>query len=565
MFRLLIVVLASPLILAASIEQKMDIIRNIHIEQFADSNSLAISFTAFQLSFNITLTKVTTNNPPSFIEDDDGLKLDRLDTIDEEEEYVQMYEDEESQSSLMITNESSHPNCSVEGIILGRYQIMPVEDYHILTVIANDLAHDYEVIDDNKVPEKDEEEETETQRRQRRSAVRAVVRPEVLVVVDTALLAQLGGSRQAATRYARNFWAAVNLRYRHLSRPGVELGLAGVIVASSAASTPYLRDSKVSGNTFEAGAALDLMGKHFYSTKTQFPIFDLVVTLTHLDMCSSRGQAGCRKSTAGYAYVGGACVVNKRLQKINSVAIVEDSGGYSGVIVAAHEVAHLLGAVHDGDAAAASVGGPGARSCGWDEGYIMSDLKHAAHPERALQWSSCTAAQLRHFLATPAASCLRNAPHSSSFSLRAGPAPSLDEQCAKRHGTRSCFSDARVCTQLFCVSPRTGRCISYHPAVEGSSCGPHSSCQDGRCVQTAETDKPSPSPVSRVTKISTPSTTSSSPLPNSIPDTCHDRPRISVKGVASCNTLLKTFGHAYCGNTYVKKVCCASHALFCST
>ena len=61
------------------------------------------------------------------------------------------------------------------------------------------------------------------------------------------------------------------------------------------------------------------------------------------------------------------------------------------------------------------------------------------------------------------------------------------------------------------------------------------------------------------------SNTSSSPLPNSIPDTCHDRARISVKGVASCNTLLKTFGHAYCGNTYVKKVCCASHALFCST
>ena len=76
MFRQLIVVFASPLILAASIEQKMDIIRNIHIEQFANNDSLAISFTAFQLSFNITLTKVTTNNPPRFIEDDDGLKLD---------------------------------------------------------------------------------------------------------------------------------------------------------------------------------------------------------------------------------------------------------------------------------------------------------------------------------------------------------------------------------------------------------------------------------------------------------------------------------------------------------
>ena len=44
---------------------------------------------------------------------------------------------------------------------------------------------------------------------------------------------------------------------------------------------------------------------------------------------------------AGFAYVGGACVVNKRLEKVNSVAIVEDTGGFSGIIVAAHEVGHL--------------------------------------------------------------------------------------------------------------------------------------------------------------------------------------------------------------------------------
>jgi ribosomal protein L30/L7E len=43
-------------------------------------------------------------------------------------------------------------------------------------------------------------------------------------------------------------------------------------------------------------------------------------------------------STSGYAYVGGACVKNVRLRKISSVAIVEDKGGYSGVIVAAHEL-----------------------------------------------------------------------------------------------------------------------------------------------------------------------------------------------------------------------------------
>ena len=61
-----------------------------------------------------------------------------------------------------------------------------------------------------------------------------------------------------------------------------------------------------------------------------------------LDMCRRKTRNGeCNRGTAGFAYVGGACVVNKRLEKVNSVAIVEDTGGFSGIIVAAHELGHL--------------------------------------------------------------------------------------------------------------------------------------------------------------------------------------------------------------------------------
>ena len=61
-----------------------------------------------------------------------------------------------------------------------------------------------------------------------------------------------------------------------------------------------------------------------------------------LDMCRRQSRYGeCNRGTAGFAYVGGACVVNKRLEKVNSVAIVEDTGGFSGIIVAAHELGHL--------------------------------------------------------------------------------------------------------------------------------------------------------------------------------------------------------------------------------
>ena len=58
----------------------------------------------------------------------------------------------------------------------------------------------------------------------------------------------------------------------------------------------------------------------------------MVVTLTGLDMARMKNGKMSRSNT-GYAYIGGACIRNAYLKKISSVALVEDSGGYSGVVV----------------------------------------------------------------------------------------------------------------------------------------------------------------------------------------------------------------------------------------
>ena len=83
-----------------------------------------------------------------------------------------------------------------------------------------------------------------------------------------------------------------------------------------------------------------MFGENEYDTlycNNLFPLYN-----TRLDMCRRKTRHGeCNRGTAGFAYVGGACVVNKRLEKVNSVAIVEDTGGFSGIIVAAHELGHL--------------------------------------------------------------------------------------------------------------------------------------------------------------------------------------------------------------------------------
>ena len=57
----------------------------------------------------------------------------------------------------------------------------------------------------------------------------SLVQPEVLVVVDSALHSALGGEILTTTQYVRNFWSAVNLRFRTLSDPAVELVLGAAV------------------------------------------------------------------------------------------------------------------------------------------------------------------------------------------------------------------------------------------------------------------------------------------------------------------------------------------------
>lgn len=178
-------------------------------------------------------------------------------------------------------------------------------------------------------------------------------------------------------------------------------------------------------------------------------------------------------------------MVNKRLEKVNSVAIIEDTGGFSGIIVAAHEVGHLLGAVHDGSPPPSYLGGPGAEKCRWEDGYIMSDLRHT---ERGFRWSPCSVQSFHHFLNGDTASCLHNPPHEDEALGRALPGTllSLDAQCRRDRGTSACFKDERVCAQLFCFDSASGYCVAYRPAAEGSSCGDGQHCLDGRCVAEHE-------------------------------------------------------------------------------
>ncbi|KAL7736481.1 hypothetical protein ACLKA6_019681 [Drosophila palustris] len=324
-----------------------------------------------------------------------------------------------------------------------------------------------------------EPQTSESRVRPRRQAP-YVIYPEVLVIVDYDGYRLHGGDNLQVKRYFISFWNGVDLRYRLLKGPRIRISIAGIIISRGRDATPYLERNRVGRDAIDSAAALTDMGKYLFRER-RLPVYDIAVAITKYDMCRRRKGGRCTKGTAGFAYVGGACVVNKRLEKVNSVAIIEDTGGFSGIIVAAHEVGHLLGAVHDGSPPPSYLGGPGAQRCRWEDGYIMSDLRHT---ERGFRWSACTVQSFHHFLNGDTATCLHNAPHEDSALGRSLPGTllSLDAQCRRDRGTYACFKDERVCAQLFCFDAQTGYCVAYRPAAEGSACGNGYHCLDGRCT-----------------------------------------------------------------------------------
>ncbi|KAL4716418.1 hypothetical protein ACJJTC_015846 [Scirpophaga incertulas] len=296
--------------------------------------------------------------------------------------------------------------------------------------------------------------------RQKRDAP-YVIYPEILVIVDYDGYRLHGGDNVQIKRYFVSFWNGVDLRYKLLKGPRIRISIAGIIISRGRDATPYLERNRVGRDAIDSAAALTDMGKYLFRER-RLPVYDIAVAITKLDMCRRQyANDACNRGTAGFAYVGGACVVNKRLEKVNSVAIIEDTGGFSGIIVAAHEVGHLLGAVHDGSPPPSYLGGPGA--------------------EKIVQ-------SFHHFLNGDTATCLYNSPHEDESLPRVLPGRllTLDAQCRKDRGTSACFKDERVCAQLFCFDSASGYCVAYRPAAEGSPCGDGQYCINGRCITEHE-------------------------------------------------------------------------------
>ncbi|XP_057322555.1 A disintegrin and metalloproteinase with thrombospondin motifs like [Microplitis mediator] len=318
----------------------------------------------------------------------------------------------------------------------------------------------------------------------RKNNTKDVIYPEILLILDYDTFKSFGSDISETLVYLAAFWHGVDLRYRQLSDPQININLAAIIIALDKDATPYLDKFRVDDNAINV-KAMKSMGQYLYNeTRFRKSSYDIAVLMTKLQVCEwpllPSDNSKC-VPLRGISNFGSACVWNKGTKALEAVALVHDEG-FNGIATAAHELAHILGVPHDGSASAHYIGGPGATKCKWEDGYLMSSDRF---DRKAFRWSDCTIECFKFYLQLPMARCLYNKPtiNRELPAILPGTLMSLDEQCYHAGALDACYHDERACVLLYCTRKNaTDQCVATAPAAEGSTCGNEKICIQGRCI-----------------------------------------------------------------------------------
>lgn len=307
-----------------------------------------------------------------------------------------------------------------------------------------------------------------------------VVYPEILVVVDEGLFSKFNGNVKNAVSYLLTFWNAVDLRYRNLNSPKVRLNIAGIVLMEGPLeySNGYLEEN--GSKSYLLNLLLPQTGFYFIHrwAAVNEAYFDMVVLTTGHQLLNQIQNNVTRKDEGG-AYFQGACNFTYSI----AVGVFRDNGGFQGLTSGSHEIGHLLGAPHDIDYTD--------DDCKWDLGYMMSYVNGS---ERRVRLNRCNQRQMRDFLNSDKALCLRNPPFTDEpiEKFLPGKLMTLDEQCMKKTGHSACDYGEKHCVQLHCKEIKDNKeiCSAFEPAAEGSKCGNKKYCLNAECVDESTENVP---------------------------------------------------------------------------
>uniref|UniRef100_A0A2R5L480 Putative secreted metalloprotease n=1 Tax=Ornithodoros turicata TaxID=34597 RepID=A0A2R5L480_9ACAR len=302
----------------------------------------------------------------------------------------------------------------------------------------------------------------------------SIIYPKLFVVTDNAHSRSLKYSKLVS--YMAIFYASVNLRFKDLEDPEVQFRV-GSVNQLSTDDTKVLAMVSNGGKSYLSFTSTVENFKEYHKTHKQEG--DIAILMTGLDIVASTKENEWLTSVAGAAFVGGLCTEN------NNYAVVEDKApNYSGVYNVAHELAHLLGAPHDGTG--------GATDCSSEDGHIMGVNKEGPNH---YNFSACSEETMMMHLLEADTDCLTSMSETSDYIPLAEQLPgevlTLDQYCTDLYEEYP-FGLMRVddgdpsCKMYCCRKPSTGCMRSTAP--DGASCGSTQGhvCINGVCGNREE-------------------------------------------------------------------------------
>ena len=195
---------------------------------------------------------------------------------------VELFVDVQRGASLLISwgnstgvkEQGEEGGVEVRGVVGGGRTIHPVphlgQGAHLVTT------------GDHPPPGSDYQEVEEgVSGRQGRATMPSTIHPEILVVADHAFYQSMDKDINTIQAYLTTYFNAVNMRFAkvrlpcstssptppQMTRPKVMLSIAGIMVASSTKSLPYITSHTSKGDMLDAPSCLHSMGQYYYKTR----------------------------------------------------------------------------------------------------------------------------------------------------------------------------------------------------------------------------------------------------------------------------------------------------------
>uniref|UniRef100_A0A0K8RHQ0 Putative metalloprotease n=1 Tax=Ixodes ricinus TaxID=34613 RepID=A0A0K8RHQ0_IXORI len=320
---------------------------------------------------------------------------------------------------------------------------------------------------------------------------------EVAILIDKYLYKEFKNESHIVP-YLAMILTLINLRYDDTHDPYIQFLLTQVFVGKTGdpvSETMYEYDVKMPSGPkklyMQSEITLASLAKAV-KYRVLDTTADIMILVTGLDLADKEGGK-VDNSVLGIAYLGAVCSVGLR------AALAEDHAyTFSTVGVTAHELAHALGSVHDGDQPIYATVGKQVSGCSARDEYTMAPV---AGGKNFGKFSICSLNQLSSFAGTLSQRCF-NISESSTFKMPTKPIPgtkwnpfpgrALDKTfyCKSLYAkswrvtARDHLDYARQC-KLLCCPSTYGRCY-VHDMVDGMICGYQKVCMRHVCARPGE-------------------------------------------------------------------------------